>query len=584
MKELSGEESLADPKAPSSNGQSHRRKWLPTSIRVQQVSIPKLESQLSLVFSILLKALLFILLFGLFLLIYKGLNKDGYTLKEIEVPSSFSSGGYTGSVLAHQIQDRLEKIRNTSSELRQDSLQFTSNESPEMNVAVMGFGISLQSVVYYARDILGKENKSIGGELTELDSTLTFHLRMTGIPPKSFSEDLTEMNRSKALESLLEQVASHIMKEIDPQTLALYQTKKGKYELALETVRYIINQQNKELDWAYWTWGYVLYSQQKYSEAEPKLRKALEINDEFEHYWTSLGGILRMQGKNVEAVEVYEKAVERLPDGESLWHNLAWAYVANRKYEKGEEAILKAIELDPEIYYYYTNLGEILMQKMNYYKSTNSDTSFTTEDTLAVIQNYQKAYSLNKENSSGAMSLYSAYQFAQKKDSARLMVNLAVEIDPYNGWAWRAKISQAFADSSFEEVIEAGRKGLRAYQEIRKSSSSADHLYREIEILNRMAMASYMIQRYDSAFHYVNQAIDKDPSISYPYTTLAEIYVLSGNKDKFYEYLEKALEMGFNMKYLIDEFPYVNYVEEARFKRLKKKYLDTPTTPENADP
>ncbi len=324
----------------SSNGQTLKRRWFPRRMRVNQVSIPKLESQLSLIFSILLKAVLFLLLFGLALLIYKGLNRDGYTLKEIEVPTTFASGGYSGTVLAHQIQDRLEKIRNTSSELRKDSLQFSSNESPEMNVAVMGFGISLQSVVYYARDILGKENKSIGGELTELDSTLTFHLRMTGIAPESFSENLKEMNRSDALGSLLEEVSGHIMKQIDPQTLALYQTQKGEYEPALETVRYIINQQNKELDWAYWTWGYVLYSQQNYSEAEPKLRKALEINDEYKHYWTSLGSILRMQGKNEEAEEVYEHATQRIPDGDNLWHNLGWTYVANRKYEKAEKAIL----------------------------------------------------------------------------------------------------------------------------------------------------------------------------------------------------------------------------------------------------
>ena len=569
---------------PSSNGRSSPRSWLPKRFKVQKVSIPKLESQLSLIFSILLKAVLFLLLFGLSLLIYKGLNRDGYTLKEIEVPTTFSAGGYSGTVLAHQIQDRLEKIRNTSSTLRKDSLQFSSNESPEMNVAVMGFGISLQSVVYYARDILGKENKSIGGELTELDSMLTFHLRMTGISPKSFSESLKELNRSDALESLLEEVSSHIMKQIDPQTLALYQTKKGKYEPALETVRFIINKQNKELDWAYWTWGYVLYSQRNYSEAEPKLKKALEINDEREHYWTSYGGILRLQGKDKEAQEVYERATQRLADKDNLWHNLAWTYVVNRKYEKGEIALSKAIDLDPEVYYYYSNLGEILMQKMNYYKGNHPDTNFTAVDTQAVIQNFQKAYALNKENSSGAMSLYSAYRFAKKEDSARMMVDLAVELDPYNGWAWQSKLSQAFTDSAYEEAVKVGKKGLRAFKEIRKNSNSSDHLYREMNILNYMAMASYMIQEYDSAFQYVHQAIEKDPNIAYPYTTLAETYGLSGNREKFYENLEKALELGFDMRNLIKEIPYVDFAEEKRFKRLKKKYLDTPATPENVDP
>lgn len=549
-------------------------KWAPSRISVNRV-----EGQLSLIFSILLKAVLFTLLFGFAFLIYKGLTNDRYTLKEFAVPKTFEDGGYTGSVLAHKIQDRLNLIQKISNSVRSDSLEIASDDQPEMNVAVMGFGISLQSVIYYARDVMGKANNSIGGELTELDNELSFCLRVSGFGEKTFLQDLGGMNRREALDTLMSQVAEYVMKNIDPQSLALYQTFNNRHEEGLKTVRYIINQKNEELDWAYWTWGYILYQQQKSSEAEKKLIKATQINPHVKQYWATLGTVQRMLGKYEAAKLTLEQAVKYHPDGPNLWLNLAWTYYLVGEIEKATPTMRKAVAIHPDQFYLHINLGEIQMQTLNYYSRINPDTTFRTEDTLQIIEAYRNGYITNPENSNGALSLAQGFQFAQKIDSMQKMLDLAIELDPENGWAWRIKVTQAFTDSNFTEVLALGDTAIKAFYEMERKGTQGGAKYREQEILNYMAMASYSLKQYDVSLDQINRAIALDPNVGFPYTTKAEAYAYKGEVDKFYENFILSLERGVPIQMLIDQKPYSDFKGQPRFLEILKKYSDKSATP-----
>ena len=566
---------IEEPISPNgdSKGPKKSKKWIPKWIP-SKVSITRVEGQLSLIFSILLKAVLFTLLFGLAFLIYKGLNNDRYTLKEFAVPKTFEEGGYTGAVLAHKIQDRLNLIQKISNSVRNDSLEISSDEQPEMNVAVMGFGISLQSVIYYARDVMGKTNNTIGGELTELDDELSFCLRVSGFGEKTFHQDLGGMNRREALDTLMNQVGEYVMQNIDPQSLALYQTFNNRHEEGLKTVRYIINQQKEELDWAYWTWGYILYQQQKSAEAEKKLIKATQINPKVKQYWSTLGTVQRIMGKNEAAKESFEQGLIYHPDGHDLWLNLAWAYFLTGEIEKATPAMQKAVDARPDLFFLHINLGEIQMQTMNHYTRMNPDTSFSTKDTLRIIEAYRNGYQSNPENSNGALSLAQGFQFAQKIDSMQKMLDLAIELDPENGWAWRIKVTQAYADSNFAEVLALGDTAIKAFYEMEKKGTQGGAKYREQEMLNYMAMASYSLQEFDSSLEQINRAIALDPNVGFPYTTKAEAYAYMGELDKFYENLAFSLERGVPLQMLINQKPYSDLKDQPRFQELVKKYSD----------
>ncbi len=559
--------------ASSNTSESISDKGRQKRLRRRKFSWRKTEKQVSLFFSILLKAMLFTLLFGLIWLIYKGLTNDQFTLEEFEVPLAFSQGGYSGRVVAQQVQDRVSMIQERASALRKDSLQISTTSEPGMNVTVMGFGFSLESLIYYARSVFGKENKSIGGELTELDNDLRLHLRVTGKPLKTFTESLDHKNRSKALDTLLLQAAEHIMKQTDPHSLAIYQTSSNRLDDALATVRYNINTYHKELEWAYWTWGYILSKKQLYPEAEQKFKKAVEINPNLNFIWSALSGMQNMQRKRPEALKTLEKAIAIHSEHAGLWHSLAWTAVSNRKYDRGIEAIEKAIELNPKRWWYYSNRGEIMVQQMKFQKRVNPDTSFSKADTLAIVQTFRKAYETSEGNTNGAMALYQAYQFANEADSAWQMLELSVELDPNNGYSWHIMQVHSFKENKFLESIDYGQKAVDGFLKMAEHSENTEQVYKRQTALNYMAMAHYSLKDYDAATIAIKEAIAIDPNIPAPYTTLAEIYGFTNKRDQFYSALEMALEKGFPMNQLISMEPYTRFLHEERFRQLREKYL-----------
>jgi 4-hydroxyphenylpyruvate dioxygenase-like putative hemolysin len=90
---------------------------------------------------------------------------------------------------------------------------------------------------------------------------------------------------------------------------------------------------------------------------------------------------------------------------------------------------------------------------------------------------------------------------------------------------------------------------------------------------NVLAMAFNMSGQKDSAFANVKISIDVNPKNPVPFTTLAEIYAMNGDENKFYEILEKAFILGFNPAYLTpDDLPYSRFVGKKRYEDLLKKY------------
>ena len=90
---------------------------------------------------------------------------------------------------------------------------------------------------------------------------------------------------------------------------------------------------------------------------------------------------------------------------------------------------------------------------------------------------------------------------------------------------------------------------------------------------NYRAMAFNLSGEKDSAFANIKIAIDINPNNPIPQTTLAEIYAMNGDEDKFYAILEKAFVMGFNSAYLTpNELPYSRFAGKKRYEDLLKKY------------
>ena len=86
-------------------------------------------------------------------------------------------------------------------------------------------------------------------------------------------------------------------------------------------------------------------------------------------------------------------------------------------------------------------------------------------------------------------------------------------------------------------------------------------------------MNDYRQQKYDSALVHARQAININPKVDYPYSTLAETNAYLGKVDSFYLNLEKATDRGFNLARYQNEEPYDRFKDQERFKKLLAKNM-----------
>ncbi len=524
----------------------------------------ELEGKVATLLSLLLKALVFIVLTGLFTLLYREMKQQKFTMEAFHVPKTFEEGGFDGIVVANRILDRVQEIKKKAASQKVDSLQFNSDLKPEMNVSVMGFGISLQSIIYYTREMLGRENRSIGGELTELDTILQLKLRVTGMAPVEFDEKLSVQNRSQALQNLFSKAAEHILMQTDPYRLAIYQTSEQRYAESLQTIRYLLNDLQQDPEWAYLAWGNLLRSRGKNEAAVAKFQQAIKVNPSFPLPYYNLGWTYRYLGRPEEAIPPFLKSVELTPDKGEYWNALAWAYFYNKQYRKGHDAITKATEVEPNSPWVWSNRGEMEMQMISE-NAAHPERTVSLMDTASLIHCFQQVHKLNPESSDGCLSLAGAFFFAGDLPNALKMIQLAIELNPENIGALNRYRGYMYRNAkNYSEALRANRL-------ILASSRKHKNKWQEQSALNHIAMCKYSLMEYDSALIYVNQAIALDPNQSYPYTTLAETYGFLGKEDLFYKALEKAVDKGHSLQELMDGEPYLRYSAQDRFQELLKR-------------
>lgn len=108
--------------------------------------------------------------------------------------------------------------------------------------------------------------------------------------------------------------------------------------------------------------GSLLMYDEKYAEAEPYLRLAIELDPGYVDAYDHLGRTLRMLGRPEEAIEILEKSISLMPDNDVPYTSLCLAYEDINDLQSAIDTCNRAIQnipYDPEGYY---NAGVILYE------------------------------------------------------------------------------------------------------------------------------------------------------------------------------------------------------------------------------
>ncbi len=524
---------------------SRAKKWL------NRFSITRLEAGLATVVSLLFRLGALALILGFVVMLWKIFKNEGYTIESFNVCQPLVQQGYDGVVVARHLQDEVERVKKIAASVKEDSVKMTGGEEPELNVAVLGVGFSLKSIGYHLRDLLGRKNNLIRGEITRVDSTLGLTLRMTGYEPRTFMEDLSKGER-RAVSRLLRQAAEAILGNTDPYRLAIYHTRQMQFEEGLNVVRNMFRERPGERHWAMMAWGAILEDQGETEAAASKFRESIRYKPDFALPYMRLATCLQQMDKAEEAAPLIEKAMALNP--KEIWYLNAYAFALNKlkrfdEADRAMERMLASGEMEEMHPVWLLNWAEM--------KSNRGDEEGAKK---ALSESIALSDPQSLENALSRLFLGLVNNDTQ---AVALAAREALAMEPNNGFARQAVMRSHFLKKEYARVIELALQ-------VRPHPENQNHLQ---SIFNLAAMSFNFTGRHDSAFVYAQRSILENPAMGTPYSTLAETYAFTGDERNFFHYLEVAFQKGMLISVIgPKEEPYIRFQNHPEYLALLKKY------------
>lgn len=461
-----------------------------------------------------------ILLIVLIKLIFADIKDESYRIQAFRMPQDFVADGYDGTTTAYVLLDRVNDIIGEGNHTRSVTTieKYNQNfEQSEVKLEVSGIGISPEAISSYFKKVLGIQTNNISGEFVRENTSLKLFLRITGKPTQTIEEPMDSVGRYRAFKKLIQRGAESILKMNNPTLLGLYYGSNGDYEQAFESFRFAIQRNPKMAANIYAWWGENLYHRDNDTTyAMPKIRKALSIDP-----------------NNAAAY--------------NIWGNMGGHF----KYEEQIEVLKKATELDPNCVACWNDLGATLDYKM--------------ENEAEAIKCYEKCYALDSTYTT-AINHWAALLFTQGKIDQALE---KVEQLSYQKFNFNSLLYLYISIAQNNKP-----QALAAYKNMIKEYAIGSMINR----LNNGAFRQEQRGNYGIALKLVRFALDQDSTTSaaaLPFSTLAELEALTGNREGFYGHIDKSIKLGLfkliDKQELKGNEPYKSMSNDKRFQEILKQ-------------
>ncbi len=474
----------------------------------------------------------------------------GYVLDQFSVPKALNESGYSGQVVALRIHDEVVLLKELAGSIKEDSLELQGIQE-DLNLDVLGVGLSLRSLAYQLRAILGKENKTIRGGITRVGDRYEMKLRMSGFVPSTMQVFVEEGDEAGALDRLFRHAGEQIIRNTDPYRLALICNNEERYDEAIDVVREMIRNRPEEAHWAYLAWGSILENRGEDEKAVARFEKATELNPDFSLGWLRLSYALENVNRSEEAIASMRKMAALVPDECWRINSLAWLLDRNDYHEEADSVFAQALAIAKT----EEDRAGICLNWM--------ESKFNREDmpgALALIEEYEE------EIGESVLSyLTKAYASVARGDTLQAIgyVGQAFDLDPSHRGAISVALGGSYALGKYDQTISF----------YRRANLENHDRYERQNVYNRVSMSFNMLEQHDSAFATVQQAIAFEPTMGYPYSTLAETFAFTGQMDSCWFYLEKAFQLGMDPDGInLEHPPYPRLSTMPEFQALVDEY------------
>ena len=302
--------------------------------------------------------------------------------------------------------------------------------------------------------------------------------------------------------------------------------------------------------------GMILNERGQYEKAAAEFKKAIKQDKYNFDAYNSLALSYQSMNLKKEAEQTYKQSINLKPAFWVGYNKLGVFYFSNGNYDKALEQWEKVVELTPDNTYGLNNLGGVYL-----YLEKWSEAKATFKHELKLHEDYW-VYS----------NLGSIYFFYDKdyKNSASMFTK-ALELDSSNYKMWGNLASAYYQIPGerekslfyFKHAIDIADKELKLNP-------------RNASTLSRLATFYSMLGNKDRSFQYLDKAFELAPDNPDIIKDGIIINEVLGKRDEALKLTKKILEKGYPISKLEKSPDLKNLLKDTRYEFLKKKFSNSP--------
>lgn len=248
---------------------------------------------------------------GVLALLVIELRDETVLVEPVSVHATLSNDDVKGERLAARLAAAVSEIRDKADS--EKAKRGIASRLETIDLAIPSSNMSLGSVVGLLRRYLGYKQTRISSELSSTPAGLIIDLWANTEP----SRYARVVDTSSDMSTLVDQAAVHIMRWVDPYTLAAYDYDHSGPTEALQSIKYCVEHcAQSDRPWIYNLWGNYLVQLDPLNldQSVSHYRRAVALDRSFDVAYTSWGDALAASGLCGQAIEKYRMALSLRPD------------------------------------------------------------------------------------------------------------------------------------------------------------------------------------------------------------------------------------------------------------------------------
>jgi tetratricopeptide (TPR) repeat protein len=350
---------------------------------------------------------------------YVELRGERIVMEPFEVPAALRDRGYTSQMIAHRLSDQMTRIRTVARTSMERKRLVSGREEPYPQIVIPGAGVSVESVVRYVGEVLGREVPTVSGEIVLIgppaaaDPEVEMTSRVSGRPARS------ERGRLGALDQVLFRIAEHIYQSTQPYLVASYHYESDRAR-CLEAIRFVLEHAPREDDARAWNlWGLVLRDEGRLAEAARKFERAVAVptkDDDIKgRAYTNWADVLRRQQRYPDALATIQRAVEHAPTHANAYDVWGLILADLGETDAAIEAYRRAVARDPDHAEAHYHWGLVLAGR---------------PQPEPAIEHFQRAVDIEPRFAAAHEALATVLVVANRLDEAAEHLTRAIELMP----------------------------------------------------------------------------------------------------------------------------------------------------------